>query len=690
MYGDDRWQYHICGSLLAALILVWGLCSVARAQSDDTSNAAVWYQRAWEQQWNLSKDEILAVELYRKQAGQPSAEVREIMRKAAPMLADIRRATNIAYAEFDVLPGVPEGGRVVQVGKLRGLVPWIDADTKIRIADGDGAGAASQMAAMYRIVAHAGDGRSPMSALYSAALGNFLESTLDYATEGQSLGAGDLAVVLSAMDALNPHDPFQFVDGFASEQAYVDQLLDAARQPGSALQVSKVLQEIGYEPEHVPGLADLNEGEQWAEIAAYRDLLGTFTTIEDSDDPQCAAEQVRLLQDAAGSGELGPLVTAALEALIGFHETNTRIKAALAARRLQLAGLVQGEIEPVELANAAVYYRRGIEHLNSVSVPWPDMLARIEAGGSAAAGELTQEQWEEIQTIIEKAMEQFHAGSLIRRCDFSTRRLQEEVFLPDYAGGMRLGLAVCGARVHGLLESGRYDDAAAHLATSFRIIGHLGGDGVVLSAMEAHDAYQRGLGLVREVLSAASTAGDDAAQSIEAARLAELAAAIRRTRPHDPFGYRAADQLMSEKSASWIRAETSLALQRWKPDAAAGEHKAMDERALRWIASLTPAQRWYAFGAMSLNSDWDEHLVDRIQERADSYSRRGIASIVSMAASDSSKIRAACRTGEFKALELPDVEYWLNLSGRVRDAATDQRAGDRLAEALVEVASVEP
>jgi len=674
-------------SLATCLIAAVGMVLpsiLAHAQNQDTSNAATWYQRAWERQSLITNEEWFVVDVFRAQGGKPSEEVRAVLRKMSPLLDDARRATSMGFADFSVLPGTADGDRVEHTSKLRGIIRWIDADVKAKIADGDTMGAASQMASMYRLIAHAGDGRTMISSLISGAMINTVESTLEFAHEDRALGQAELATILRAMEALDQRDPFQVVNNIAWEQAELRQLMEHAERPGTEDGVLALLERIGYPPAMMAGMEQMTEPQLAGEVSAYHDLLGQVITIHESDDPQWAAQEVERLKAAAADGELGPLCTAAVPVMVRMYESRAHWQAILDGRKAQLKGLLQGEVDELELANAAAYYRRGIVLLHSIEAPWEDVLARLRAPARIEPDSPEARLYEEERRVIDGAIAEFTQGSLIRRCDFSTRRMDEEHFIPDYAPGMHLAFLVLLAEAMTLDETGRADEALAHLATCFRVVNHLGADGLLLSAVESHDAFVNARRIAEHVIESAGS--DDGAKSLDPERLAELAAAIRRTGPRDPFGYDAAIRQINDKTERYLLGRIAFEFDEWREDAVVSpEHAAAAKRAREWLQGLGPAARWYLFGLFMLNDDPDMATDRRIRSRAERYSRRTIATIIDLAEIDAEALPKVCRTGRFEELTLPPVEQLLDVSARHERARLDQREGAQFAESITAI-----
>ncbi|MCL4196872.1 MAG: hypothetical protein KJZ69_05200 [Phycisphaerales bacterium] len=657
---------------------------IAHAQHGDTSNAATWYQRAWEQQWRITNEEWFALDAFRTQGGKPSEEVRAVLRKIVPLLDDARRATKLGFADFSVLPGDPEGHRVEHTSKLRSIIRWIDADVKAKIADGDTMGAASQMASMYRLIAHAGDGRTMVSSLISAAMINTVESTLDFAMEDRALGQAELATVLGAMEALDQRDPFQVVNGIAWEQAALQQLMQEYQQSGVDPSVEGLLKLTGFTPEGVSGIEDFSPAQMLQEVTAYHDLLGQFITIHESDDPQWAAQEIERLKAAAANGELGPLCTAAVPMMTRVYEARVHWQAILDGRKAQLKGLLQGEVDELDLANAAAYYRRGIALLHSIEAPWEEVMVRLRAPEQIEPDTPEANLYEEERRLIDAALAQFTQGSLIRRCDFSTRRMDEEHFIPDYAPGMHLGFLVLLAEAMTLEETGRDDEALAHLATCFRVVHHLGSDGLLLSAVEAQEAFVNARRIAEHLID--SENAGEGAKALDPERLAELAAAIRRTGPRDPFGYQAAMQQINDKTDRYLLGRIAFEFDEWQEDAVVSPaHAAAAKRAREWLQGLGPAERWYLFGLIMLNDEPDMATNKRVRSRAERYGRLTIAAITDLAEIDAQTLPRVCRTGRFEDLTLPPVEQLLDVSARQERARLDQREGAKFAESITAI-----
>lgn len=671
---------------ISSLVMILMTASLAVAQDGDTSNAATWYERAYGRLQQFTREEDNAIEIYRAQGGIPSDEVRELMRRGSSILDDLRRGNNQAYCDFDALIARGPENNAAYNNRFRQLVRWVDADVKARIAAGDSMGAAQQVASVFQFVQHAGDRRVSISASVSASMMMFADEMLKYAVDENALGPAESAAILQAMAPLDALDPFQAADALAGDQALLLDRLAHYQQSGVEPSADGLLEVTGYEREWVPGIDSLNPDQMLEEIHAYHDLLGRFAAIYQSADPQWAATEFERLKAAAENGSLGPFCSVAVENLSNMYVGITRYESVLDVRRTQLKGLIQGDAA-IEMANAAAFYRRGIEHLDSVRAPWPEILERLREPDSSDAGELTDNAWLAARRKIDQAIDEFTGGSRIRRCDFSVRRLDEEFFIPEYGPGMQLALAIIFAEAMNLERTGRYDDALAQLATGFRVIGHLGTDGLVISALESQDAYRIAVHLVEDILAKAAADESGEAQTISSAHLAELAAAIRRTGPRDPFGYEAAMTRINAKTDAYLRGQIVAAFQKWRPDAiSSAEHTAADQKATAWLQARAPAERWYAYGMIVLNAEWDAGLEARLRQRADRYAKTQIASILVMAIADASVLKRACRVGRFDDLTVPKIEQWLHLSEHMEKAHADERAGARLAQSLTEMA----
>ena len=345
---------------------------------------------------------------------------------------------------------------------------------------------------------------------------------------------------------------------------------------------------------------------------------------------------------------------------------------------------MQGKIDPDQFANAAVLYREGIERLDSLDPEWIAAIKEVLDCDEAPAAEMPASLKDADRAVVDQAIEVFTKASLIRRCDFSTRRLDDELFIPAYSNGMRRGFALLCIEAMRLDATGQHDDALAQLATCFRMIGHLGGDGLILSAMDSQDGFALARHVATRLVDRARNPVDgQEAVKIDPARVAELAAAIRRTGPRDPFGYAAASRLIDEKATLHLQWVVNRAFGQWQPDAQISpEHKAARERAVKWIATLDAAGKWYVYGLESLNDTWIVDLKPRLRSRARLYARPVIASILDLAEVDAPLLYKQCKTEQLVTLALPSVEEWLAFSERMKQAAADQREGIRLADSL--------
>ncbi|GEM_PF-3257114 len=674
--------------LLGQLLLIATLSLIAPAafaQEGDTNNATTWYERALEKRNQITSEDLRIMYRYSEQAGPPSAEVRELMRRLAPMLSDIRRGSNLGFADF--APQLASNGfRVEQTGTLFNFLPFIDADIKMKLADGDSVGAASQIASMYRMMSHAGDGHTVYSSNMAAGMNHYTEAALDMAMEDNALGPAEMAMVLDAMHALDPKDPFQFVNGLAWQQTETERLVKQARQPDSKVTALDVIRAIGTPINTSTGLKDLDEQERFGAIDTFDNLLGQFIKIESSDDPKWAEQEIDRLKAELDDGKYLPFVADALRSLLKSHAGVQHGKEVLEAREAQLTKLAQGQIDPDQLANAAAYYRRGIAHLGSLDPAWNKAIESL-LGTSEAPAETLAALENANREAADLAIGEFTRGSLIRRCDFSTRRVEEEMFIPTYADGMRRGFALLGLEALRLDAAGKPDDAFAQLATCFRMVGHLGGDGLILSAMESQDGFALAQKIVQRLVDETNAPVEGAGKAKpDPARLAELAAAIRRTGPRDPFGFGSAVNGIGKVTEERLHDMIVRGNPGFDPYASMSpQQKAAIDRTTKWLDAMDAAQRWYVYGLVMLNNSWDKGMHDRLQTGAASYTRPVMASILDVAEIDARALGQHCTDEGLSSIRLPDVDAWLDLKRRAARAAANQRDGMQLAQSLTEM-----
>lgn len=487
----------------------------------DAHNAATHYNRAFEHLNRLSENERILLSYPENPTAPPSPEMREALRKMQPALHHVREASKRPYADFPL--DFSEGWflRLPPLHDMRTLLSVTYADVRMRVHDGETTMAAERLATAYRTLPHLSDSGVIIASVVNQAGFHLLDDATQFLIDQGALNAADALTVFHAVDEFAAQsDPFNHIEAILgdSELNYI-----TAR---NFLESGDDIRELfgdSIDPEGVDQWLNLTEEQLDIHIAVHDVFIEDMTAAFAMDDPEAAAAEVARLQEAFLESDnlfahLAPSYTR-------YHERKIRAEAALAARVQSLRELVDGDVEPLERANAAMWYLRAAATLESLEQEQLEALRTAELDWHEPLPDELVSLLETYQPIVELLRD----GSHIRRCDFTfTRRHRPHPFMPSYAPGMRDGLRLLCADAVRLMRADQPEDAAERLATAYRVIAHLAGDDQIVSALTSHVSY-------RHVHSLIELAIDG--QLFDQAQLKSLYVAFDRIALADPFGY---------------------------------------------------------------------------------------------------------------------------------------------------------
>lgn len=513
--------------IVIALISVLTSTAAWAQDAQQQHNAAVWYQRAIEQ-WNQLTSEQHDLFYNFDSTQLPSPELRAALAQAQPLLRNLEHGSMRSFSDYQLDRSQGIELALPHLRMMRDLARVANADALVRLHDGDSAGAAARIALLYRMGGHVGDDRIIISSLVGQAIFTFADQTAQFGFDRAAFDPTDIAPMLSAVEWLGTKDPFNYVEATLGEQEWiVDWMLREFDGEDGPFRFAQALDSYSFpNNDRIAAIALLDQEEFRAAAEQYRHMLDEVAAIMTLEDPETARAAMQEWDKRLEAGEFGPLAMAMSSTFGSTLERKLRGEQRVAERTELYRSIVAGEIKPVEIANAALWYLRGIEHIEAVEAEKLQSLRDMAHGREAR---LSDAYPDTLQTLQE-AIDIFRNGSLIHRCDFGSLHQKTMVphLIPPYAAGMHDALCMLRADAMRLLDARDITGATDRLATALRITAHLSSDPEIASAMIAHHHFEHSMTQIEAML---------AADILPEHARAELLAAAKRISRSDPFGY---------------------------------------------------------------------------------------------------------------------------------------------------------
>jgi hypothetical protein len=513
--------------LAVLLSLPFVVVSAGAVRGPDDDNAATWYRRAFERLERLPEADRDVIFSYLDDPGAPpSPRLREALARAAPIIDLMRRGSRQEYADsgldysqgFDML--------LPHLAPMRTAAKIMQADALVCIHDGDWSGAADRIGATYRISEHCAEDCILISSLVGAAIFRVGDAAAQYGFDRAGFSDLDCANMLRAVRGLETGDPFNTVESVAMEQELAITWLEKHLGTEAARQsVPEAFQWLVEDERAAAALSQMTDADFQADLDAYDRGMDRFVEAMMMEDREAARAELERLSEEIAAGEHGFLATLLMPALGKYYEQMCAAKDQIAARAEMLRALATGRIRPEDEANAALYYARGIALLREIEPKRLKAIFAFDAGGIAEPDEAMRKTFEEGQAVIDL----FREGSQMRRCDFAVLRPRNELpFCPDYLGGLRDAVRLLHAGARRRLRAGETAAAVDRLAIGYRLVAHLEEDEPILSALLAHQIFERTHEIAASALAGGAFADEQRATLLDAAE---------RIGRKDPFGY---------------------------------------------------------------------------------------------------------------------------------------------------------
>jgi hypothetical protein len=290
-------------------------------------------------------------------------------------------------------------------------------------------------------------------------------------------------------------------------------------------------------------------------------------------------------------------------------------------------------------------------------------------------------------SAVHRAIGLFVDGSIVKRCDFSRDRSDEEILIPSYAGKMRDGVGLVALDAMRLSGAGDHDAAVGRLAAGFRMAAHLGRDGYFLSAISAQDGFVALLAASEVIIEVARTGN-----ALTTGRAKELAEAMEQFTEEDPFGFGAAQAVVRTDATNRMESTVNAALgYHWRDvglyaqgneEIREGESEERHRRASEWIDAQDTAGQWYAGMVMMFSFDNDDAVKERFSEWASSYRGLDLGLIIDLAVVDAPVMLDRCVSGRWDGFSTARIDALLEYSDSMDRGRLDVLRCRRLALSL--------
>ncbi|MEM7229478.1 MAG: hypothetical protein AAF432_11765 [Planctomycetota bacterium] len=509
---------------IPAVVMV--LCLVTGVTRGDNQNAAWWYGRAIESMESLTADDWSVIHNYVGEIDAPiTPELRAVLNRANTVINEARRGSNLATSDFGL--DYSEGFEMMlpHLSELRQVARLMRVDAQVRLVDGDSAGAADRIAAMYRIGEHVGQDGTVVSSLVGNAIFSFGDGFVDVMVDQGGLDAATSAALASALGDVDPRDPFHYVDAVAMEQELAITSLD--RMFSETGDVTSILEMMTLEGELRDELQSMTREDFDAQLGQYDGLMTEMVELFASPDSEAAQERLAEIDAEIEAGEHGALAMAVMPALTKVYDQKLRSEDMVRSRIEMLQSISDGSIDILEEANAARWYVKAANKLQKREPEVLDALRAMDMNASRAIDPLLVTMYEkssEIDALVEQ-------GTRMRRCDFRPLRQLESkrpVGIAVYSGPIRdlsRYLIVDAIRA---IRARDNELMAQRLREAIVLSAHLASDGTYASSMTSHHVFLQVTDLGREAFEL---------QVIDRDELRGLLAMARRISAVDPFGY---------------------------------------------------------------------------------------------------------------------------------------------------------
>ncbi len=521
-----------------ALVFVVGVGRSAVGQTAADHNAAKWYQLAIDQYQALRENSPREFELLGNyDETQPvTAELRAALAKVQPILEMTRRGTAEESCNFPLDRSQGIEMLLPHLGQLRGIARVMRADTMVRLGDGDAAGAAANVADLYRMSDHFSGDRIVISSLVGQAVFGLADRTAQYGLDRGVFGEAESKSLLQGLSRLDAHDPFDCLEAVAGEQELaVGWLTEKFASDGGGKGIAEFREMFGGNDATELALMGMDEKAFKGAVEEYDGLMNRMVEIFAMPDAEEAKAAMKEVEAGFETHAYGPLASMLMPALGRVLEMRSKAEKMLADRRATLGALASGKATANDLANAALWYVRGAEMVGKLDGAVLKGIREFAADTSAPMSkEVTAAL---VSQPVKEILDEFREGTKKHRCDFGFTRPEQPWqayvgFIPPYAVGVHDAIRIIHADAVRLLRAGTAGEnqweAADRLAIAAVVSAHMGEDPMLVSSLISHCNFNKTINLAGTAL--ANGMMDESAKPM-------LFDAVDRMSRKDPFGF---------------------------------------------------------------------------------------------------------------------------------------------------------
>ncbi|MCH8151816.1 MAG: hypothetical protein IH830_05535 [Planctomycetes bacterium] len=634
----------VCLLILLPAAGAWG-------QSDDPDNAATWYAKAI-QRFESLPPQILDT-IYAYDWSNPHAvvtdELRLALAQAQPILRMTRKGSRRAYSDFALDYGQGFELTLPHLGRLRNITQLIRTDAIVRLHDGDTSAAAAELATLYRLAGHVGEDRVVISSLVGNALFRAAEGITQIGFDRGAFTSADSAKLLKAIKTLGSNDPFDFVGAIETEKDFVvEWLRDKYADPADRLRMFDQFVSESNELTMIAELAMVDQTEFEGALDQVERLMDRVVEVFSMSDPVEAQFELHQIGKEIRRGDHGLLAVILVPAYSKIYERMIQAEELITERTARLEAIISGAATPAELANAAVWYLRAIQMLNTIEPTRRQQFRTVVADPGQPIGEERAETLTQAQAIVET----LRAGSQKSRCDFSIARRGGPSAIPSYLPGIREAVRLLLADAVRLLQRGETAAAADRLVIGYRMSAHLAGDKVITASLVSHVMFT-----ALDALAGWALAQDAFSDTQRSALLGAVETMSRK----DPFGYIAGITSAREQVQKWIVSSAPRI---------SGEDT---PRARELVRGLDGDQLLYMLIVRASPADGGKLAQSNSRD-----SLRGLDDVISLenltlALTQAQDVRRAIESGAFDGLSDRAVPEIANVRQRLASARADLR-----------------
>lgn len=560
---------------LVAATFAFVVTGPAGAQ-DDPNNAARYYRAAFERHETIPEsDWDLIWAYFNDPNAEPPQGLRSALSRARPMLADLERAASKPYVDWDL--DYDKGFEMLlpHLASMRGLAKVMRAQIVLDLHDGRNAEAASGIATLYRLAAHASTDRTLISSLVGQAIYAYADDLTQVGLDHRAFEGVAAQRLARGHSVLEHDDPFMVIESIGMEQELAASWIEAKLGTAEDRMNIQTLDWIEADDEQATHFAEMSDDDFQSELADYDNLMNDVAAAFSDPDPEAGKAALDAIHASVEAGEHGVFVQLLMPAFGRVFDGAQRMEKMVDERAELLAGLAAGTEDPTAHANAVPYYMSAAHKLEQLGATvaqelGADPLVALRARDFDAAAPLEADAESALAALLARSAEivaTVREGTEKERCDFEyLHRAYHARLCAPYAADLRDLARLLNATTHRTLASG--EDVVAPVETMYRFASHLGLDGHYLVACTAHETFLDASAVARTVL-----AGRDAEDPARR-RLYRAADTVSR---RDPFGYLAATDHLRRTVGSLPYA--------WRADGATEEQIAAFQAAvLAWSA----------------------------------------------------------------------------------------------------------